>query len=70
MPVVRNENAPHGIVLFLRAEIHEKLQGGHFRGDPSHKEEKVFQIDCHDASHAQKRLADLIAELKQWCRST
>lgn len=66
MPVHRNPNAPHAIIIHVQAEIHERLPGGHYSGDPIKKEPRVLKIECNDATHAEMRLNDILTEMKQW----
>ncbi len=64
MQVKRNTAAPHTVVLFIRAEVHEKLVGtGECSGDPVHKVDRIASFDAADKQLAIRRLNDLLEEL-------
>jgi hypothetical protein len=63
-----NEHAPHVVLLFIRAEIHEQNQSGELSGNPVKREEFPVAFPYSDRYAAEKGLGEFIAELKERCR--
>jgi hypothetical protein len=67
--IPHDDTVPHRAVIWLQAEVHELLSTGECAGTPitTIKRFPVF-LDGQDRFMAERKLNDLLAEIKQKCR--
>ncbi len=59
-----NKAAPHTGLIFLAAEIHEKLPSGECSGNPVYKTSATLAVDGCDYEMCLRKLNEFIAEMK------
>jgi hypothetical protein len=63
-----NDKAPHVATIHIQAQVCEQLPTGEITGRPVHKQEVVLAIKGQDRFIAQRKLNELIEELKIRCQ--
>lgn len=70
MEIPSNPQAPHRAVIFIQAEVHELLSTGECSGRPVVKIKQFpVYLDGPDRWMAERRLNELLAEVKTKCKT-
>lgn len=70
MNLPNDETNPHVAVIYLFAEVHEKLPDGTASGNPVDRKRLTLKLNASDRWTCQRRLNEAVEELMKSCAQT